>query len=109
MTDKILVLTTCSSLEEARKLARRLMERRLAACVSIAPGVESIYRWKGKIEESSEVAVTIKSRRDLFTDLAAELRKAHSYETPEILAVPVVDGSPDYLEWLDQELAARPE
>ncbi len=105
MTDKIVVLSTCSSEEEARKIARSLVEKRLAACVQLAPGLRSVYRWKGEIEEESEILLVIKSRRDLFRRLEAELRKLHSYETPEIVALTVVDGSADYLEWLDRELA----
>ncbi len=105
MTDKIVVLSTCSSEEEARKIARSLVEKRVAACVQVAPGVRSVYRWKGEIEEEGEVLLVIKSRRDLFRRLEAELRKLHSYEVPEIVALTVVDGSPDYLGWLDRELA----
>ncbi len=105
MTDKIVVLSTCSSEEEARMIARSLVEKRLAACVQLAPGLRSVYRWKGEIEEESEILLVIKSRRDLFRRLEAELRKLHTYETPEIVALTVVDGSADYLEWLDRELA----
>ena len=105
MTDKIVVLSTCSSEEEARMIARSLVEKRLAACVQLVPGLRSVYRWKGEIEEESEILLVIKSRRDLFRRLEAELRKLHSYETPEIVALTVVDGSADYLEWLDRELA----
>jgi periplasmic divalent cation tolerance protein len=107
MTNKILVHTTCSSMEEAQKIAARLVELRLAACVSIVPGVRSTYRWQGKVEESEEVGLTCKSRRDLFPVLCAELRGLHSYEVPEILATPVVDGERSYLEWLAQELRAE--
>ncbi len=104
MTDKIVVLSTCDSEEEAKRLARHLVEERLAACVNIVPGARSVYRWKDKIEESSEFLLVIKSRRDLFPALRAELEKVHSYEVPEVIALPISDGSEPYLSWLDSEL-----
>lgn len=107
MTDKIVVLSTCSSFEESETVARRLLEKRLAACVTAVPGARSFYHWRGAIEDSSEWLLVIKSRRDLFAALRAELEAVHSYEVPEVLALPVVDGAPNYLSWLDAEL--RPE
>ena len=104
MTDKIVVLTTVSSEKEAARIARHLVEQRLAACVSIVPGARSIYRWKDKVEDTPELLLVIKSRRDLFATLRAALQKAHSYEVPEIVALPIVDGSEPYLAWLDREL-----
>lgn len=106
MTDKIIVYSTCCSLEEAQRIARQLVESRVAACVQITPGVKSFYRWQGKLEEDEEFRLTIKSRRDLFDSLCAELRKLHSYDVPQILAVPVVDGGASYLEWMEKELQA---
>jgi periplasmic divalent cation tolerance protein len=106
MTDKIVVLTTCDSEEQAARLARHLVEQRLAACVNILPNVRSIYRWHEKVEDSGEWMLVIKSRRDLFLALRAEIEKLHSYETPEIIAMPVVDGSEAYLGWLERELKA---
>ena len=104
MTDKIVVLTTCGSAEEAKRIARSLVESKLAACVALTPGIRSVYRWEGAIEESEEWSLTIKSRRDLFGALDAELRRLHSYTTPELLAIPVVEGSAAYLKWMDAEL-----
>jgi periplasmic divalent cation tolerance protein len=104
MTDKIMVLSTCESEEEAVRVARHVVEKRLAACVSIFPKARSVYRWKGKIEDASEFVLLIKLRRDLFDALRAEIVKIHSYELPEIIALPLVDGSPEYLAWLDREL-----
>jgi periplasmic divalent cation tolerance protein len=104
MTDKIIVFSTCGSSEEAHRVARELVEARLAACVNIGGPVESVYRWKGAVESAQEWTLTIKSRRDLLPKLAAELTRAHSYEVPEVLALPVVDGSEAYLGWLEGEL-----
>ena len=106
MTDKIVVLSTCNSEEEARTIARGLVERRLAACVQVTPGIRSVYQWQGKVEEADEFLLVIKSRRDLFDRLQEELRRMHSYDVPEVVALPVVDGSADYLKWLDRELDA---
>ncbi|MCC6858666.1 MAG: divalent-cation tolerance protein CutA [Bryobacterales bacterium] len=104
MTDKVVVLTTCGSAEEAERVARALLDARVAACVNILPGVRSLYHWRGAVEESGEWLLVIKSSRAAFARLSAELRKAHSYEVPEILALPVVEGAPEYLEWLDREM-----
>jgi periplasmic divalent cation tolerance protein len=104
MTDKIAVLTTCGSEEEARRIARGLVEARLAACVAAGPGTVSVYRWKGALEESKEWSLLIKTRRDLFPALCEEIRRLHSYETPEILALQIIDGAADYLQWMDDEL-----
>ncbi len=104
MTDKIVVLSTCSSAEEADKIARALVERRLAACVNIVAGMRSLYHWKGAIEEASEWLLLIKSKRELFAGLRAALTSLHSYEVPEIVALPIVDGSESYLSWMDAEL-----
>ena len=107
MTDKIVVLSTCGSTEEAAKIARALVEKKLAACVNVMPTVRSFYRWKDVIEDEQESLLVIKSSRALFNDLRVEIEKLHSYEVPEVIAVPIVDGSEGYLEWLDRELAAK--
>jgi periplasmic divalent cation tolerance protein len=104
MTDKIVVLSTCASEDEAEKLARLLLDRRLAACVSVIPAVRSFYHWKGAIESSDECLLLIKSSRDRFADLCEALEQAHSYEVPEVLALPVVAGAANYLEWLGRNL-----
>jgi periplasmic divalent cation tolerance protein len=106
MTDKIVVLSNCGSSEEATRVARALVGQRLAACVSIIPGVQSIYRWQGAIEEAAEWTLLIKTRRSLFDRLRAALLRAHSYELPEVIAMPVVDGHGDYLAWIDRETEA---
>jgi periplasmic divalent cation tolerance protein len=107
MTDKIVVLSSCGTAEEAERIAQKLVEERLAACVNVVPGARSFYRWQGAIENASEWLLLIKSSRELFQQLKTELEKAHSYEVPEIIALPVVDGALNYLNWWDGELAAR--
>ena len=104
MTDKIVVFSTASSAEEAEKIARVLVEERLAACVTVLPGARSVYRWKGAIDSSSEWVLIIKSSRERFDRLRARLEKIHSYEVPEVVALAVVDGSRNYLNWLETEL-----
>jgi len=104
MTDKIVVLSTCASEEEAERLARSMVEQRLAACVNVIPRMRSYYRWKGMLESTEEWLLVIKSSRDRFERLLAALEKAHSYEVPEVLALPVVDGAANYLSWLEKGL-----
>ena len=108
MTDKIVVLSTCSSEEEAVRVARALVEAQLAVCVNIVPRIRSIYRWKDAVEDASEWLLLIKTRRELFQALAAKLRTVHSYEVPEAVALPIVDGLPEYLEWIDRESLQSP-
>jgi periplasmic divalent cation tolerance protein len=109
MTDKIVVLTTCDSEKHAAELGRHLVEMRVAACVNILPKARSIYRWKENIEDASEWFLLIKSRRGLFAALRAEIEKLHTYAVPEVIALPVVDGSDTYLGWLDDQLTEPPE
>jgi periplasmic divalent cation tolerance protein len=104
MTDKIVVLSTCATEDEAEKLARLLLDQHLAACVSVIPALRSHYHWKGAIESATECLLLIKSSRALFPELRDTLEKAHSYEVPEVLAIPVLDGSVNYLEWLGKNL-----
>jgi periplasmic divalent cation tolerance protein len=104
MTDGIVVLSACATAEEAERIARALLEKRLAACVNVLPGARSLYHWRGAIEESAEWLVLIKSRRELFPELRGEIERLHSYEVPEVLALTVVDGAPAYLDWMGQEL-----
>jgi periplasmic divalent cation tolerance protein len=103
MTDKIVVFSTCGSQEEARQLAGTLIEKRLAACINITAPITSVYRWKGAVEEANEWLLIIKSRREHFDGIRAALEAAHSYELPEVLAIPVLEGSPNYLAWLEAE------
>jgi periplasmic divalent cation tolerance protein len=104
MTDKIVILCTCSGADEAERLARTLVEARLAACVNVIPQVRSYYRWQGVLESADEYLLAIKSSRARFHELREALAKLHSYKVPEILALPVVAGSEAYLGWLDANL-----
>ncbi|HXV77638.1 MAG TPA: divalent-cation tolerance protein CutA [Candidatus Polarisedimenticolaceae bacterium] len=103
--DFLLVLTTAGSAEQARAIARGLVERRLVACANVVPGALSIYRWQGRVEEQAESLVVLKTAKRLFPELRRVIRELHSYELPEILALPIADGDPDYLDWLGGALA----
>lgn len=98
--DAIAVFLTAPNGEEATRLADLLVGAQLAACVQILPEMESVYRWQGKIERQSEILLIVKTTAGKFADLEREVRALHSYETPEIVAVPIVAGSNPYLEWL---------
>lgn len=99
-----IVLTTAASLDEARRLGQTLVEEHLAACATVVPAVESIYRWQGQIETSSEALVILKTAADQLADLETRLHQIHSYQTPEFLVLPIEAGSPAYLEWLHSSL-----
>lgn len=100
MTTAIQITITAGSRDEANHLAALLVERRLSACVQVSGPIASTYRWQGKIETSSEWLCVAKTTRQLFAAVEAAIRQAHSYDTPEILATPIVDASSDYLAWL---------
>ena len=99
-SEAIVVLLTAASGEEAARVAQMLVGSQLAACVQIMPEMESLYRWQGNIERQSEVLLIAKTIRSKFDQLEREVRALHSYETPEIVALPVLAGSVPYLEWL---------
>ena len=103
--DKFVVLVTCGSAGEAEEIARTLVEQRLAACVNlVATPVRSIYRWQGKIETASEYLLVIKTSRGKLAGLREQVERLHSYDVPEIIALPIAAGSPKYLRWLDDSL-----
>jgi len=102
MDETLLVLTNLPDRDAAVKLARGLVERRLAACVNVLAGCTSIYRWKGEIENAQEVPVLIKTRSALYEELEAAISELHPYEVPEIIAVPVVRGLAEYLAWVGE-------
>ncbi len=104
MTDKIVVLVTAASLRESTKIARQLVEAKLAACVNITQPIRSIYRWQGKMADEREFLLIIKSTRGLFPEIKAAVSKIHSYQTPEIICLPIIDGSENYLQWLSDSV-----
>jgi len=102
MTDKVVVLVTCSSAEEAGKIASAIVEQRLAACANIVPGIRSVYRWEGKVQDDQETLLIIKTTRERFVALRAAIEKLHSYSVPEIIALPIVEGAEKYLNWIQE-------
>jgi periplasmic divalent cation tolerance protein len=105
MTDKRIVLTTTGSEEEARKIARHLVDRGLAACVNVLPQILSIYRWQGKTEEAEEWLLIVKTTAAAFADVRQAISELHSYDLPECVAVAVEDGSPNYLQWIGESVS----
>lgn len=106
MTDQRIVLTTAGSEEEAQKIARHLVEQRAAACVNVVPQVASIYRWQGKVEESREWLLIIKTTAAAFGQVREVIADLHSYELPECVCLTIEDGSPAYLEWIAESVSA---
>ncbi|MGC2064413.1 MAG: divalent-cation tolerance protein CutA [Thermodesulfovibrionales bacterium] len=100
MTDFIVVLITAPCEDDAAIMAREIVEAGLAGCVNIVRGVRSLYRWEGKTEDHSEALMIVKTRKDLFDALMKRVKELHSYSVPEIIALPVLEGSGDYLSWL---------
>jgi periplasmic divalent cation tolerance protein len=106
MTDKRIVLTTAASEEEARKIARALVDRRAAACVNILPQVTSIYRWQGNVEEAREWLLIVKTTAAAFGQVRHAIAELHSYDVPECICLTIEDGSPSYLEWIAESVSA---
>jgi periplasmic divalent cation tolerance protein len=104
MTDFQIVLSTCPDRDQAERIADRLLEQRLAACINILPGVQSFYRWQGSIESASEVLLLIKTRSALISEVQATIASLHSYDVPEFLVLSVSGGSEGYLAWLEASL-----
>jgi len=104
VTDKVVIFVTAASRGECKKIARHLVETLLAACVNISQPIESVYRWEGQIAEEKEFLLIIKSTRELFPEIRTEISKVHSYHTPEIICLPVIDGSRNYLQWISDSV-----
>ena len=100
----VAVYVTVKEVEEARKIAKSVVKRRLAACVNILPEVESYFWWKDKLEAEKEIILFIKTKAALLPELIKSVKRLHSYSLPEIIAVPIIGGSRDYLEWMDSEV-----
>ena len=109
MLDAIQVSTTTTDRADAERIAAALVARRLAACVQVSGPLESTYRWKGQVETTQEWLCTIKTVRTLFPEVEEAIRELHSYEQPEIVAVPIVVGSESYLEWIAESVESSPE
>ena len=101
--DKFIILVTAPNKKEARRIARHLISQRLAACVNILPGVDSLFWWQGKIDKAKENILIIKSKKSLISKLISEIKKIHSYKVPEIIALEINAGLSDYLDWIESE------
>jgi periplasmic divalent cation tolerance protein len=104
MSDKLIVLTTAGSETEAHKMAQTLVERRLAACVNIIPRIQSVYRWEGKVEETEECLLLIKTVKAREDQVRTAIRELHTYDLPECIAIPIESGSAEYLNWLSDSV-----
>jgi periplasmic divalent cation tolerance protein len=103
--EAIVILVTCASEAEARRIATSLVSKRFAACGNVGGStINSIYRWKGSVEKATEALLILKSTRKVFAKVEREIRRLHSYEIPEIIALPVVAGSQSYLQWLRESV-----
>ena len=105
MFNPIIILTTTSSNKEAEIIGSKLVDKKLAACVNIIPNIKSIYRWKGKINEDSEYLLIIKTVKRVEEDVFENICKLHSYDTPEMISIPVTGGEKSYLNWLSKSVA----
>ncbi len=103
-SDFIVILTTCKNRRQARDITDLLLKKRLVACANIMPGVESKFWWGGKLDEAKEVLVMMKTRKENFEVVEKNIKRLHSYEVPEIIAMPIVDGSRYYLNWVDSSV-----
>ncbi|OGX25794.1 MAG: hypothetical protein A2787_07860 [Omnitrophica WOR_2 bacterium RIFCSPHIGHO2_01_FULL_48_9] len=103
----IVIFITAKDKAEAEKIARHLVSHKLAACVNISSGVESFFWWENKIDTASEVLLIVKSKKSLFKKIVAAVRAVHSYNVPEIIALPVIDGHKDYLKWINDSLRKK--
>ena len=104
VTDNVVIMVTSRSRRECRKIARRLIDEKLAACVNITQGVQSVYRWEGKVTQGKEFLMFIKTTRELFPEIRTEISLIHSYHTPEIICLPIIDGSRNYLQWMGESV-----
>ena len=106
-TGKVVIFITTSSEEEARKISEALLSRRKAACVNIVPKVDSSFWWQGKLDSARESLLIIKTKASLLSEIIALVKEVHSYEVPEIIALPIIGGNDDYLNWIDAEVGKR--
>jgi periplasmic divalent cation tolerance protein len=104
--EHIVVFVTAKDNAEARVIAQGLLQEKLIACANIVDGVQSLFWWQGKIDEGREVLVILKTRRDLFDRVASKVKELHSYDTPEIIALPIVQGNSNYLDWINSSVSS---
>jgi periplasmic divalent cation tolerance protein len=104
MSERLVVLMTAGSQEEADRIAHTLVAELLAACVNVVPGITSVYRWQGEVQRDQEWLLVAKSREEVLNDLVRRVQALHSYDVPEIIALPLVGGSQPYLRWIDGEV-----
>lgn len=104
MPEALIVFCTCDTAEEADRVANALVHERLAACVNVLPGLQSVYRWQGAVERAREILLLIKTTPARFSALRDRIQAIHSYDTPEIVAIPIADGSERYLAWLLEQV-----
>lgn len=107
LEEYVQVITTTERKKDAERIAKALLEKRLAGCIQIVGPIVSTYWWKGNVETADEWLCFVKSKKDLYEELEKSIKEVHSYETPEIIALPIVKGSKDYLEWLSNELKKK--
>lgn len=107
MSEELIILVTAPNRDEAARIAEAIVSERLAACVNIINGIESIYRWEGKVTRDSESLMIIKTTQDRYIELERRVRELHSYTTPEVIAVKIERGSEDYLRWLRESANER--
>lgn len=100
-----LIYVTCPSVDEARKIGRTLVEQRLAACANVLPGMESCYRWQGKVEQAEEAVLIVKTSKEKAAWVVARVRELHSYSVPCVVELPVLSGNPAYIDWIHSETA----
>ena len=106
--DPVVILITAPTEKEAKSVGRCLIEKGLAACVNLISGVESLFVWKGKLCQEGEVLLVVKSVREKAAEIITVVQKMHSYDVPEIIVLPIVDGSKDYLNWLQESILSNP-
>lgn len=100
----IVLLITTATAEEAQRISRALVEQRKAACVNIVPGVSSLFWWQGKLDSTEESLLIVKTKASLLSEIVTLVKEIHSYDIPEIIALPIVGGNQDYLEWIQKEV-----
>ena len=107
MSDNIVVLITCSSGKEANKVKDILLKNKKAACINMAPKVDSYFWWEGKIDSCQEVLLFVKTRKNVFKEIVKLVKKVHKYTVPEIIALPIIDGNKDYLDWISDSVRKK--